>query len=116
MYGLTIRWSLTAAPHGVAKQLRDYVRDTSLERFTGLPGLRFKTWRMVEGDWFEGLYVFATAQARDEFATTFRAGMLTASGTQIIGWPPMLVEPCEIVAVAEGPDGFLAGPGPGDRG
>ncbi len=112
MYGLTVRWSLAAAPESVAQQLRDYVRDTSLERFTGTPGLRFKTWRMVSGEWFEGLYVFATDEDRDAFATSFRAGMATAPGTKIIGAPPLLVESCEIVAIAEGAEGFLTGPGP----
>ena len=31
-------------------------------------------------------------------------------GSQIIGSAPILVEPCEIVAIAEGADGFAAAP------
>lgn len=106
--GLTVRWSLTEAPPGAAQALRDYVRGTSLERFTGMPGLRHKTWRMVEGAWFEGCYVFADVTSRDEFAAAFRTTMATAPGTQLVGSPPVLVEACEIVAVAEGAEGFRA--------
>jgi hypothetical protein len=108
MYGLTVRWSLTESPEGVAQALRDYVTGTSVQRFTGMPGLRFKLWRMIEGEWFEGTYVFATAEARDEFAASFTATMATAPASQITGAPPLYVEPCEIVAVAEGAAGFMA--------
>ncbi len=112
-YGLTVRWSLADARPGVAQELRDFVRDTSLDRFTGMAGLRFKTWRMVEGEWFEGTYVWETAAARDAFAETDRAGMADSPGTRIIGSPPILHEPFEVVGIAEGGPGFAAGPGPG---
>ncbi len=112
-YGLTVRWSLVAAAPGVAQELRDFVRDTSLNRFTGMAGLRFKTWRMVEGEWFEGTYVWETAAARDAFAEADRAGMADSPGTRMIGSPPVLHEPFEVVGVAEGGAGFAAGPGPG---
>ena len=58
MHGLTVRWSLEDAPDGVEEALATYVRDTSHARFTGKDGLRFKTWRMRDGEWFEGCYVF----------------------------------------------------------
>lgn len=106
--GLTVRWSLSDAPPAAAQALRDYVSGTSLERFTGLAGLRHKTWRMVEGAWFEGSYVFADARSRDEFAAAFRTTMDSAPGTQIVGSPPVLVEACEVLAVAEGAEGFRA--------
>ena len=112
MYGLTVRWSLEDAPESVGEALRDYVTGTSIARFTGMPGLRFKTWRTVAGKWFEGAYVFATAEARDEFAESSFATMATAPGSQIVGSSPVLVEPCEIVAVAEGGAGFMATPVP----
>jgi len=112
-YGLTVRWSLADAAPGVAQELRDFIRDRSLDRFTGMAGLRFKTWRMVEGEWFEGTYVWETAAARDAFAETDRAGMADSPGTRIIGSPPVLHEPFEVVGVAEGGAGFAAGPGPG---
>lgn len=112
MYGLSVRWSLAAVGEGVVDGLRGYVRDASLPRFTGMRGLRFKTWRMRPGEWFEGTYVFATAGARDSFRQTFTAGMAQAPVSQLVGAPPALVESWEVVAVAEGGDGFLAGPGP----
>ena len=71
MHGLTVRWSLAGAPDGVAEELRTYVEDTSHARFTGKEGLRFKTWRMREGEWFEGCYVFETSAARDAFEQEF---------------------------------------------
>jgi hypothetical protein len=110
MRGLTIRWSLDGAPDGVVDRLRDFVAETSHARFTGMSGLRFKTWRVREGEWFEGSYVFATDEARAAFQESFTAGVADAPGTQIIGSLPVLVEACDIVAVAEGWDGFEASP------
>ncbi|MBE7323824.1 hypothetical protein IEQ44_04070 [Nocardioides sp. Y6] len=108
--GLTVRWSLTQAPAGAAQALRDYVAETSHSRFTGMAGLRFKTWRMREGEWFEGTYVFASDQARDDFEREFRAGADEAPGSKLVGSGPVLIEPWEVVAVAEGWDGFAASP------
>lgn len=110
MLGLTVRWSLTDAPEGVEEQLATYVAESSHARFTGMAGLRFKTWRMVPGQWFEGCYVFATDQARADFEREFVAGAADSPGSQIIGSPPVLVEACDVVAVAEGWDGFEAAP------
>jgi len=50
MHGLTVRWSLAGAPDGVEDSLASYVAETSHARFTGMPGLRFKTWRMRSGE------------------------------------------------------------------
>ena len=108
MNGLTVRWSLAGAPTGVEERLASYVAETSHARFTGMAGLRFKTWRVRPGEWFEGCYAFASDQARAEFQETFTAGAADAPGSQIVGAPPVLVEACEIVAVAEGWDGFRA--------
>ncbi len=113
MHGLTVRWSLAQSPVGTAQALRDYVTGTSWARFSGMDGLRFKTWRMREGEWFEGTYVWATAEARDGFATAFAATGEDNPGSQIVGSAPLLVEPFEVVAVAQGAAGFAAGPGPG---
>ena len=110
MHALTVRWSLADAPDGVEQALASYVADTSHARFTGQPGLRFKTWRTRPGEWFEGCYVFASPQAREDFQTTFTATAAESPGSQIIGSPPVLIEPCEVVAVAEGGAGFLAAP------
>lgn len=110
MKGLTVRWSLADAPAGIEEQLASYVADTSHARFTGMAGLRFKTWRMRPGQWFEGCYVFATDEARAAFQEQFTAGAAEAPGSTMIGSAPVLIEECEVVAVAEGWDGFHATP------
>jgi hypothetical protein len=108
MPGLTVRWSLAEAPAGVEADLAAYVADTSHARFTGMDGLRFKTWRMRAGEWFEGCYVFVDDAARDAFETGFAAVAAESPGSQLVGSPPVLIEPCTIVAVAEGAAGFAA--------
>jgi hypothetical protein len=113
MYGLSVRWSLTAAPDGVEERLRDYVTGTSLARFSGMDGLRFKTWRMRGGEWFEGTYVFESAAARDGFLESFSPPAADSPGSRIVGASPVSMEPFEVVAVAEGGAGFAAGGGPG---
>jgi hypothetical protein len=110
MHGLTVRWSLQDAPDGVEEALASYVSDSSHARFTGKPGLRFKTWRMRPGEWFEGCYVFESSADRDEFQQTFTETAAESPGSQIVGSAPALIEPCEVVAVAEGGSGFLAAP------
>ena len=110
MNGLTVRWSLADAPAGVGEELASYVAETSHARFSVMPGLRFKTWRMLPREWFEGCYVFADDAARAAFQETFTAGAAESPGSQIIGSPPILIEPCTIVAVAEGASGFEAAP------
>lgn len=110
MHGLTVRWSLEGAPDGVDEALAAYVAATSQPRFTGKAGLRFKTWRTRPGEWFEGCYVFETPEARDAFQEEFTKVADESPGSQLIGRGPELIEPCEIVAVAEGGAGFLAAP------
>lgn len=110
LHGLTVRWSLVDAPDGAEQRLAEYVAGTSHARFSGLAGLRFKTWRMRRGEWFEGCYVFDTPESRARFEAEFTASAATSPGSQLVGSPPVLIEPCEIVAVAEGAAGFLAAP------
>ena len=106
MRGLTVRWSLADAPEGAEDELASYVAGTSHARFTGMSGLRFKTWRVRPGEWFEGCYVFASDAERADFQRTFEAGAADAPGSRLIGSAPILVEACDIVAVAEGGAGF----------
>lgn len=108
MYGLTVRWSLRDASPDTLTRLRAYVRDSSHERFTGMDGLRFKTWRARDGEWFEGCYVFASDTERDLFQKAFAETAADSPGSRIVGSPPEHIEPCTIVAVAEGGDGFAA--------
>ena len=65
---------------------------------------------MRAGEWFEGCYVFESSSARDAFQTRFTATAAESPGSQLVGSPPVLIEPCDIVAVAEGAAGFLAAP------
>jgi hypothetical protein len=110
MHGLTVRWPLSGAPADVEKTLASYVETTSHARFTGKAGLRFKTWRMRPGEWFEGCYVFATSAERETFEREFAEAADGSPVSQIVGRGPELIEPCEVVAVAEGGAGFLAAP------
>ena len=110
MRGLTVRWSLSDAPEDVIEELASYVEGTSHAKFTGMAGLSYKTWRARPGEWFEGSYVFATDEARAEFQRTFTEGAAEAPGSKIIGSPPILIEECDIIAIAEGWDGFKAAP------
>ena len=106
MNGLTVRWSLEGAPEGVEERLAEYVEMTSHARFTNMTGLKYKTWRMRRGEWFEGAYVFEDDAARAAFQADFERGAAESPGSRIIGTPPVLIEPCDIVAVAEGGGGF----------
>ncbi len=108
MTGLTVRWSLAGAPDDAVDRLADYVEEGSHARFTGMAGLRFKTWRARRGEWFEGCYVFATTEARAQFQEDFEAGAAQSPVSQLLGTPPVLVEACAVVAVAEGWEGFEA--------
>jgi hypothetical protein len=108
MVGLTVRWSLADAPEGTDRRLADYVADTSHARFEQMPGLRFKSWRLRPGEWFEGCYVFASDEARARFQAEFGAGAADAPGSRIVGAAPVLIEPCAVVAVAEGAAGFVS--------
>lgn len=110
MNGLTVRWSLTDAADGTEAALAAYVAGTSHARFSTMEGLRHKTWRCVPGEWFEGCYVFVDDATRAAFQEAFTAGAADAPGSQIVGAPPVLIEACEIVAVAEGAAGFEAAP------
>ena len=115
-YGLTVRWSLEDAPADAADQLREYVVGTSIARFMFLDGLAFKVWRMREGEWFEGTYVFATAADRDAFRSDFEVGALASPVSKLVGSGPITIEAYEVVAIAEGPAKFRRGAGPGSAG
>jgi hypothetical protein len=104
--GLTVRWSLAGCASDVLDRLADYVDETSYERFQGMEGLSFKTWRAVPGDWFEGTYVFVSDEARSRFQADFAAKAAEAPVSQVVGGPPVLIEPCRVVAVAAGAGGL----------
>ena len=71
-----------------------------------MTGLKYKTWRMRPSEWFEGCYVFEDDAARESFQATFTESAAESPGSRIVGAAPVLIEACEIVAVAEGGGGF----------
>lgn len=111
-YGLAVRWSLENAPKDAPDQLREYVVGTSIARFMFLDGLAFKVWRMREGEWFEGTYVFDSEQERKVFREEFEATAADSKGSELIGSLPTIIEEYEVVGIAEGPAGFRRGAGP----
>jgi hypothetical protein len=106
MFGLTVRWSLMDTPAGTEQALRDYVRETSVPRFTGMPGLVQKTWQVAERGFFSGVYIWATAEARTAFLEEFRAN--PSAVTQLIGHGPDVIQEWELIGVAIGGDGPLS--------
>jgi hypothetical protein len=104
MFGLTIRWSLTHAAGGVDEALRSYVRDESVDRFTGMPGLHLKVWQMVDGGFFAGVYLWATEQARSEFLERFRSS--PSAVTQLVGHDPDVIQEWDVAGLAIGGEGF----------
>ena len=107
MYGLTVRWSLRDTPAGTDQALRDYVRDESVARFTGMPGLVQKTWQHAERGFFSGVYVWATPEAREGFLEQFRAN--PSKVTQLVGDGPELIQEWDLIGVAVGAEGPLGG-------
>ena len=76
-----------------------------------MDGLPFKTWRMRPGEWFEGcLRLRPTTPRAPRSRRPSPAGAAECPGSQIIGSAPVLIEECDVVAVAEGGEGFLAAP------
>ena len=108
MKGLTVRWPLGDAPAGAGQELARHVASAAAAGATGLSGLRFEVWRMVPGEWFEAVYVFATDRARAECQAELAELVADSEVSRIVGSPPVLLEACEIVGVAEGWDGFEA--------
>ena len=54
--------------------------------------------------------MFATEEARAEFQSGFTESAAESPGSKLVGSAPVLIEECEVVAVAEGWDGFEAAP------
>ncbi|WP_110181978.1 hypothetical protein [Nocardioides solisilvae] len=116
MRGLTVRWSLAEAAPAAGDELARHVAESSFARCTGMTGLRFTTWRVRPGEWFESSYVFVDEAARSAFETELTGSVAESPVSRIVGSGPVLVEPCDVVAVAEGWEGFEATPGRGATG
>ena len=107
MYGLTVRWSLSGTPPGTEDRLREYVRESSQARFTGMPGLVQKTWQLADRGFFSGVYIWSSEKARAEFLESFRANPSAVSN--LVGSDPDVVQEWALLAVAVGADGPLEG-------
>ena len=81
-------------------------RGTSHARFTGMAGLRFKTWRMRRGV-VRGLLRLRADEARAAFQATFTAGRRVARVADH-RQRRSSIEAVRLVAVAEGWAGFVA--------
>lgn len=110
MFGLAVRWSLADATPHTEQNLRDYVAEESYARFAELPNLHQKTWRMRSGEFFEGIYVFSSTEARQAFQTDFTPRVADSKVSTIVGSSAIAIEPFEILALVEGPAEFLAAP------
>lgn len=103
-FGLTVRWSLDRAPEGIEAAFRSYVVSAAHERFTGYPGLQEKYWALVPGQYVEGVYLWATAEARTAWVEGLRSEPSHWEAT--IGYGPDLVQEFEVVAVVAGGEGL----------
>jgi leucyl aminopeptidase len=54
-----------------------------------MPGLCYKTWQMVDGGFYAGVYIWATEKARADFLESFRAS--PSRVTQIVGHDPDVI-------------------------
>lgn len=104
-FGLTVRWSLAGAAEGVEQQLRDYVRDSSEGRFTGMPGLVEKRWQLAPGSYFAGVYVWDSVETRSAFLERFSAAASPVS--ELVGSGPESMTEWELVGAATGAEGPL---------
>ena len=112
MKGLTVRWSLAdGRATASTAELAAYVADTSHARFTGMAGLQFKTWRSVPGRVVRGqLRLRVRRGTRRVPGDVHRRRAPSRRSRRSSAPRRSLIEPCDIVAIAEGWDGFTAAP------
>ena len=60
--------------------------------------MRAAAWRMRDGEWFEGCYVFESPAARDAFQEEFTKTAADSPGSQIVGSAPVLIERLDLDA------------------
>ena len=111
MKGLTVRWSLANTPEGVEEALATYVArhlPRSLHRHgrAELQDLADGARRVVRG----AATSSRPARRARSSSAPFTEAAADSPGSTIIGSSPVLIEACDIVAIAEGWDGFKAAP------
>ena len=106
---LTVRWSLAGARDGIEQELRDYVaaelaRPLRAAGGTALQDLADAGRRVVRGQ------LRLRRRCRPRGVPGVLQWPTTRPVTKIIGSRPVLIEECEVVAVAGGPEGFVSVP------
>ena len=85
-----VLWSLADSPTTIA-ELREYLRDESVDAFTDLPGLLFKAWVSDETtERWGAVYVWASREASEQ--------PLPSRARELIGKDPDIVEIFDVEA------------------
>jgi hypothetical protein len=85
-----VLWSLAGAGISI-EELRDYLRDESVDAFAAVPGILFKAWISdSDGDRWGAIYVFESAAAARQ--------PLPSRARELIGKEPDLVEVFDLEA------------------
>jgi Putative mono-oxygenase ydhR len=92
-----VLWSLADAETTI-EELREYLRDESVDAFSDVPGLLFKAWISdVSSERWGAVYVFESREAADQ--------PLPSRARELIGKQPDLFEEFDVEATV-GPDGL----------
>lgn len=99
MRAVLVLWDLSAGSKVTFEELREYLREESIARFSGMAGLRQKTWisNPVTGHW-GALYLFDTPGQADELVGHIASGKVV----QLTGLTPATIEQFDVEAVTEG--------------
>lgn len=85
-----VLWSLADA-NATIGELREYLRDESVDAFEDVPGLLFKAWVSDESsERWGAVYLFASREAADQ--------PLPSRARELIGRPPDLFEEFDVEA------------------
>ena len=99
MRAVLVLWGLSTGSKVTFEELREYLRGESIDRFSGMAGLRQKTWisNPVTGHW-GALYLFDTREQADELVGHIASGKVV----QLTGLTPVTIEQFDVEAVTEG--------------
>lgn len=99
MRAVLILWDLSTGSRVTFEELRDYLRNESIARFSAMPGLRQKTWISNPGTGLWGaMYLFDKAEQAQELVSHIATGRVA----QLTGLAPAIVEQFDVEAVTEG--------------
>ncbi|MEV0615160.1 hypothetical protein AB0I81_17685 [Nonomuraea sp. NPDC050404] len=106
MYLTIVEWDLTRSSI-MMRELRDYLRDYAVEAYSGLEGMRLKTWySSLNGRFWGAVYLWDSAEDMSGSERISRA-------IELIGYAPTSVSVFQVEAITEGRSrhGALAGIG-----